>query len=321
MGFFFPRVLGSGYDTIEDVLNARLVLGVLLLLLLLKAFVVLLSLGSGTSGGTLAPMFMISAALGNVFAVVVNRLIPGAHLSPTAYAVAAMGALLCASARATFTFMVCAFETTHDFHALLPIMLVCIVADAVAYVLLPDSIMTQKMSSRGLTVPGGYEPAILKAVRVADLMREDVTTIPPEMSAGELTGHMGRAESGYRLLRGLPIVTREGRLAGVVTQGDLIRSLERDPSGQESVYDAGGHPPVVAYPDELAYDALLRMLDSDVGRLPVVERDDPSRLVGYLNRESFLNAWKHRIEEEFVREPGWLTRMWGRKATAKFVRQ
>jgi len=308
VGFLFPRVLGSGYDTIEDVLNARLVLSVLLLLLLLKAFVVLLSLGSGTSGGTLAPMFMISAALGSTFALVVNRLIPGAHLVPAAYAVAAMGALLCASARATFTFMVCAFETTHDFHALLPIMLVCIVADAVAYALLPDSIMTQKMSSRGLTVPGGYEPAILKAVRVADLMRQEVTTVPPEMTVGELAGHMGRVESGYGLLRGMPIVTREGRLTGVVTQGDLIRSLERDPSGRESVYDAGGHPPVVAYPDELAYDALLRMLDRDVGRLPVVEREDPTRLVGYLNRASFLDAWRHRIDEEFAREPGWLTR-------------
>src|SRR6202142_427579 len=93
VGFCFPRVLGSGYDTIEGILNNHLALGMVLLVLFLKAFVVLLSLGSGTSGGTLAPMFMISAAIGSSFALVVNRVVPGAHLSPEAFAVAGVGAV------------------------------------------------------------------------------------------------------------------------------------------------------------------------------------------------------------------------------------
>ena len=87
VGFFIPRVLGSGYDTINDILGNHLAVTLVVLVLAFKAFVVLLSLGSGTSGGTLAPMFMISAALGNVFAVVVNRIVPGAHLSPAAFAI------------------------------------------------------------------------------------------------------------------------------------------------------------------------------------------------------------------------------------------
>ncbi len=101
VGYFFPRVFGPGYATISDVLNVRLALTAVVLLLVFKAAVVLLSLGSGTSGGTLAPMFMMSAAIGSTFAMVVNYLIPSAHLSVGAYAVAAMGALLCACARAT----------------------------------------------------------------------------------------------------------------------------------------------------------------------------------------------------------------------------
>ena len=132
VGYFFPRVFGPGYATIGDVLNVRMALLAVVLLLVFKAAVVLLSLGSGTSGGTLAPMFMISAAIGSTFAMVVNYLIPSAHLSVGAYAVAAMGALLCACARATFTFMVCAIETTHDFHAVVPVILVCVIADAIA---------------------------------------------------------------------------------------------------------------------------------------------------------------------------------------------
>jgi chloride channel protein, CIC family len=305
VGFFLPRVLGSGYDTIEDILNARLALGLVLLILILKAFVVLLSLGSGTSGGTLAPMFMISAALGSVFAIVVDSIIPAAHLSPAAFAVAAMGALLGASARATFTFMFCAFETTRDFHALLPVMVVCILADAVAYYMMPASIMTQKFLKRGMAVPGEYEAGVLKSVRVSEIMRRDVATIPPDLTVGELAQRIARQDSAFNMTQGIPIVAPPNTLVGLITQRDVLRSLEKDPSGGESVMAAGGRPLIVAYPDELAHTALLRLLRNDVGRLPVVARGDETKLVGYLNRSSFLGAWKQEMEEEGLREHGW----------------
>ncbi len=309
VGFCFPRVLGSGYDTIEDVLNNHLVLGMVLLVLFLKAFVVLLSLGSGTSGGTLAPMFMISAAIGSSFALIVDRVIPSAHLSPEAFAVAGMGALLGASSRATFTFMFCAFETTRDFHALLPVLLVCVLADAVAYTLLPNSIMTQKFAKRGMPVPGESETEVLKAVRVSELMRKDVNPIAQEMTVSELAQRMGRGEPAYNLTQGLPIVSVEGELVGVVTQSDLLRALEQDPQGAASVLSAGSQPPIVAYPDELAHDAMVRMLQHDIGRLPVVNREKPQQMVGYFNRASLLGAWTRQVEEEGIREHGWL-RTW-----------
>ncbi len=315
VGFFLPRVLGSGYDTIEDILNARLALGLVFLILILKAFVVLLSLGSGTSGGTLAPMFMISAALGSIFAITVNAIIPGAHLSPAAFAVAAMGALLGAAARATFTFMFCAFETTRDFHALLPVMVVCILADAVAYYMMPASIMTQKFLKRGMAVPGEYEAGVLKSVRVSDIMRSDLATIPPEMTVGELAQRIARQDSGFNMVQGIPIVTPPNKLVGLITQRDLLRSLEKDPSGSEPVIAADGRALIVAYPDELAHTALLRLLQNDVGRLPVVARNDETKLVGYLNRSSFLGAWKREMEEEGVREHGWLAGWRGANAT------
>jgi CIC family chloride channel protein len=306
VGYLFPRVLGSGYDTIDGILNNKLTVEIVLLVLILKSFVVLLSLGSGTSGGTLAPMFMISAALGNVFAVVVNRIAPNAHLSPAAFAIAAMGALLGASSRATFTFMFCAFETTRDFHALLPVMLVCVIADGVAFYLLPSSIMTQKFAKRGMAVPGEYETDVLKSVRVSEIMRCDVVSIPPDMTVGELAEKIAKSAPGFNATQGIPIVSAENKLVGLVTHKDLLRALEKDPSGKTTVFDAGGRPLIVAYPDELGHDALLRMLHNDVGRLPVVSRADKTRLVGYLNRSSFLSAWRRQIDEEHVREEGWL---------------
>ena len=309
VGFCFPRVLGSGYDTIEDVLNNHLVLSVVLLVLFLKSFVVLLSLGSGTSGGTLAPMFMISAAIGSSFAIIVDRVFPRAHLSPEAFAVAAMGALLGASSRATFTFMFCAFETTRDFHAVLPVLLVCVLADAVAFTLLPNSIMTQKFAKRGMPVPGESETEVLKAVRVNELMRTDVRPIPQEMTVAALAAGMARGEPTYNLTQGLPIVSSDGNLAGVVTQGDLLRALEQDPQGKMTVLEAGSHHPVVAFPDELAHDAMYRMLQRDIGRLPVVSRENPRQMIGYFNRASLLGAWTRQMHEESVREHGWI-RQW-----------
>src|ERR1019366_9839525 len=106
IGFFVPRVMGVGYDTLSDILNNNLTLKLLILVALCKAVALLLSLGSGTSGGLLAPMFMSSAAMGGVFAVVVNDIFPGAHLSPGACALVAMGAVFGAASRATFTFIV-----------------------------------------------------------------------------------------------------------------------------------------------------------------------------------------------------------------------
>ncbi len=309
VGFCFPRVLGSGYDTIEDILNNHLLLSVVLLVLFLKALVVLLSLGSGTSGGTLAPMFMISAAIGSSFALVVDRVFPRAHLSPEAFAVAAMGALLGASSRATFTFMFCAFETTRDFHAVLPVLLVCVLADAVAYTLLPNSIMTQKFVKRGMPVPGESETEVLKAVRVSELMRTNVNPIAQRMTVAELAQRMSRGEPAYNLTQGLPIVSPEGQLVGVVTQGDLLRALEQDAQGTMTALDAGSRQPVIAYPDELAHAAMVRMLQHDIGRLPVVRRDNPQQMVGYFDRASLLGAWTRQMDEEGIREHGWI-RKW-----------
>src|SRR5579862_5053589 len=165
IGYFVPRVLGVGYDTISDILNNNLALKLLLLVAIFKALALVISLGSGTSGGLLAPMFMGSAALGGVFALGIDRIVPGAHLSPGAFALVAMGAVFGAAARATFTFIVFAFEITRDYNSVLPLMLVSVIADAIAMHYLPNSIMTEKLARRGLDTHQEYEANALKQTR------------------------------------------------------------------------------------------------------------------------------------------------------------
>jgi chloride channel protein, CIC family len=117
---------------------------------------------------------------------------------------------------------------------------------------------------------------------------------------------MARGEPSFNLTQGLPIIGKDGQLVGVVTQGDLLRALEADPEGKSSVLDAGSGNVVVAYPDESASDALFRMLQNDIGRLPVVSRENPKEMIGYLNRSSILGAWTRQMEEEGIREHGWV---------------
>ncbi len=308
IGFFVPRVLGVGYDTISDILNNNLTLELLILIMVFKSLALVISLGSGTSGGLLAPMFMSSAAMGGVFAMVVNAIFPAAHLSPGAYALVAMAAVFGAASRATFTFIVFAFEITHDYNAVLPLMLCCVIADLIALRYLPTSIMTEKLARRGLHVPGEYEANVLHMVRISEVMNTDVQPIPAAMTISILAARISKGEQGFNLSQGLPIVSKDGHLVGVVTQGDLLRALEKNPGGSATVLEAGSQPPIVAYPDEHVLDALHRMVRHNVGRLPVVSREDPLKMVGYFDRSNILSAWTRQVEDEGLQEHGWYAR-------------
>src|SRR3984885_6657548 len=320
IGFFVPRVLGVGYDTISDILNNNLTLELLVLICVFKALALVISLGSGTSGGLLAPMFMSSAALGGVFAMAVNAIVPGAHLSPGAFALVAMAAVFGAASRATFAFIVFAFEITRDYNAILPLMLGCVIADLIALRYLKTSIMTEKLARRGLHVPGEYEASVLHTVRLSEGMRPDVQPIAADTSVAGLAARISRSENGLTLSQGLPIADKDGLLAGVITQGDMLRALETDPEGRETVLEAGTAEPIVAYSDEFVHDALHRMVSHNVGRLPVVSREDPQRMIGYFDRSNLLNAWTRQIEEEGVQEHGWLARWKGGNWAVPLIR-
>jgi CBS domain-containing protein len=103
----------------------------------------------------------------------------------------------------------------------------------------------------------------------------------------------------------LPIVDSAGCLQGLVTQGDLLRALQADPSGEMTVLDAGSRSLVVAHADERVFDAVTKMLYNNIGRLPVVDRADPHKMVGYINRANVMGSWRGHLHEESVREHGW----------------
>ena len=312
IGFFVPRVLGVGYDTIGDILNGQLAWKLLLVVMLAKAAALAISLGSGTSGGLLAPCFMWSAAMGGIFAMLANYLIPSAQLSPGAFALVAMGAVFAAASRATFTFIIFAFEITRDYNSILPLMLVSVIADGIAMLFMPaSSIMTEKLVRRGLHVHQDYEADVLSQTRVAETMERDLPTIPADTKVGALAERVAQHDPTVARHAALLIVDDTGKLSGIITRGDLLRALDKDSSGAMTVQQAGNQQLVVTYPDELVSEAAAKMLQHDIGRLPVVDRNDTRKAVGYLGRSGVLAARLRRFQDEYVREPGWFDRKAG----------
>jgi H+/Cl- antiporter ClcA len=313
VGYFVPRVLGVGYDTISDILNAHLVFKVLLLVMIFKALVLVVTIGSGTSGGLLAPMFMASAAMGSAVAMVINHFVPGAGIAPAAFALVAMGAVFGAASRATFAFIIFAFEITRDYNSVLPLMLVAVIADGIALAFTNNSIMTEKLARRGLKIHADYEPDVLRQMSVAEAMVQDAPQVPATMLVREMAERLAQHDPVLSRHQGVLIVDEEGKLKGIVTRGDLLRAMEADPTGVLTVLEAGTQKVLVAHANELLFHAANRMVHAGVGRLPVVDSNDPRKIVGYLGRSGILSARLRQIEDEQVRESGWVSRAVSRR--------
>jgi CBS domain-containing protein len=220
-----------------------------------------------------------------------------------------MGAVFGSASRATFTFIIFAFEITRDYNSVLPLMLVSVIADGIAMLLMPKaSIMTEKLARRGLHIYQEYEADVLRQVSVSETMDKESPTIPGDMRLGELADRIARRDPEVSRHQAMLVLDANGKLAAIITRGDVLRALEKDPSGAMSVLEAGSRNVIVTYPDELLHDASMKMLRNNIGRLPVVDRSDPGRLVGYLGRPGIMAARLRRIEEEHVREPGWIKR-------------
>ncbi|HET7249365.1 MAG TPA: chloride channel protein [Gemmatimonadales bacterium] len=299
-GLLYPRALGVGYDTAHDLLTGRLVGAALLGLLITKALIWSISLGSGTSGGVLAPLLIMGGSLGALVA-------SWTHGDPGLAAAISMGAMLGGTMRSPFTATVFMLELTHDV-GILPAMFVrCVAADAVTVLLMKRSILTEKVARRGHHIMREYQVSPVHQRRVEDVMERHVPTVLASLPFDTLFRQLADLDPQLARRHAWLIVDDAGRLAGVITRGDLIRELDHSDGAERQVLDAGTTQPVVTHPDELLEQAMELMLQHDIGGLPVVSRDDPGRILGYLGRANILTAWQQAWRDDQVREAGWLS--------------
>ncbi|MFB3738164.1 MAG: chloride channel protein [Candidatus Velamenicoccus archaeovorus] len=293
IGLVVPRALGVGYDSIDAVLAGRLALGTLLALGFGKLVAWWVALGSGTSGGTLAPILLISGCFGSALGIGVEHLVPGLGLAPGAVALVAMAAVFGASTRATFASIVFLFELTGDYQVILPLMVATVLANMVMSAVLPDSIMTEKLTRRGLRVSTEFAVDVLSTTRVCDVMTPEVRTIDPATTIGEARKRFESNGHGA-----YPIV-RDGSLVGIVARGDLLieQVSETDP-----VMEVASTDVVTAAPDEPLVEVLQRMLQEGVEHLPVTDGD--GRLLGICTRTDILRARERQFEHERLQR-GW----------------
>jgi H+/Cl- antiporter ClcA len=298
-GWLDPRVLGVGYDTIHALLRGEIFGAVVIGLLIGKAVVWSISLGSGTSGGVLAPLLIIGGALGAIEGRFISLGDPGL------WAMISMAAMMGGTMRSPLTAMIFTLELTHDLNLLPALLLACIAAHALTVLWLRRSILTEKVARRGFHVTREYSVDPLAVLRVEEVMDRKPPTVLAQMKVSELSDLIANGDPELSHRQGTLIADDEGNLAGIITRGDLIRALEKTPNDC-TVLEAGNRHLIVTFADEILHDAVTRMVRHDIGRLPVVRRDNPQKIVGYLGRASIMTARLRRHEEEHHREAGWL---------------
>jgi H+/Cl- antiporter ClcA/predicted transcriptional regulator len=300
-GLVEPRALGVGYDTISDLLRGNVGM-VVVGLLVAKALIWSIALGSGTSGGVLAPLLIMGGALGAACAHALHASDPGL------WAMISMAAMMGGTMRSPLTAVAFVIELTHDI-ALLPALLVgCVVAHALTVLVMKRSILTEKVARRGYHVTREYSVSPFARHMVKEVMERNVATLPADLLVDDVLRRVLYQDQVLGEQNSWPVVDEAGKLVGLVTRGDLIRAIDAT-DGNSKLLEIGTRSLVVTYPDELLEHAVQRMARAGVGRLPVVDRRDRTRLIGMLDRKAMAEAYLAGLDEEQVRETGETSQM------------
>jgi CIC family chloride channel protein len=294
-GLIFPQALGVGYDTIGGLLQGSVTTKVILGVLLVKWFIWAVSLGSGTSGGVLAPLLMMGGALGGLEAMFLPN--EGAGFWP----LISMGAILGGTMRSPFTSIVFAFELTHDANVFLPLLVGSMIAHGFTVLTLKRSILTEKVARRGFHLSREYAVDPLELLYVREVMQKETMSVSAVALVRDVLGssQFGR----WQLQRLLPVVDAEGRLAGVLTSGDLHKWQEVHDENllARPVIEVVRRESVNAYPDDPLRIVVNRMAESGITRIPVVD-GETQKLLGLVTLEDLLKARTRHVEEERHRE-------------------
>lgn len=296
-GLFEPRALGVGYAVIGAFLQGKATIGLIVGILVVKTLIWGLSLGSGTSGGVLAPMFMIGGALGALEAQVFPAVSPGF------WALMGLAAVVGGAMRSPLTGIVFSLELTHLWSALLPVVVASSVAYLVSCLLLRRSVLTEKIARRGLHLTREYTVDPLETLFVGEVMETDIATLSTHEPLAEVVGRFlpgEHAEPQYRQ-RLYPVLDDTSRLIGIVTRRDVLDVGRIGHSGR-SVGDLLAHEPVTVFADQTLREVAYEFAHRGVARAPVVDRDDPSRLVGLITVTRLLEGRLRDMQEEHVRE-------------------
>lgn len=293
IGYFAPDTLGVGYNVIDEILSGEITGKVLIALFILKFVSWSIALSSGTSGGTLAPLFTIGGGLGAVLGSIVIIFFPTLGVDPNVAALVGMAAMFAGASRAFLASVVFAFETTLQPFGLLPLLGGCTAAYLISGLLMRHTIMTEKIQRRGVHVPVEYGADILEKMLVRDSATYEVIALKGSQSVDDAISWL-YSESPGSSHQGFPIIDDGDNLVGVLTRRDLSN---KDMPGDTRISELIKKSPHVIYEDNTLHDAINLMAENAIGRLPVVMHSNPRKVIAMLSRSDIVSAYKRHLDE------------------------
>jgi H+/Cl- antiporter ClcA len=297
-GYISPRTLGVGYYNISDILSGTNPWKFITVLIGVKFISWAISLGSGTSGGTLAPLFTIGGGLGAILGIAGQHLFPHANIDIRIAALVGMAAIFAGASRAMLASVVFAFETTLQPLGLLPLLGGCTASFLMSCLLMRNTIMTEKIARRGVRVPAEYHADFLDQVLVRDVASKTVVALKSDQTVDQVRNWIDSGIDGARH-QGFPVLDNQtGLIIGVLTRRSLF---DISISGEQRLESLIKYPPRIVYDDCTLRDAADHMVNHDIGRLPVVQRSAPGKVIGMLTRSDLLGAHRARLRDDVHR--------------------
>lgn len=287
----FPELYGGGYETITRVLKGDMVWSMLAMLLVAKMLATSITLSAGGSGGVFAPSLFLGAVFGGLFGAGMHALFPAVVVTPGAYAVVGMSAMVAGTTHAPLTAFLVIFEMTGDYKLILPLMLCSILASFVASLLQKDSIYTMKLTRRGVDLSKGMEGSIMQATRVSDAMCGDIIAFNENTGFNDVLQKVVSSNATCYY-----VVNGDGTFQGTFTVHDVKEVMNEELlSGLVVAKDlaSGTVTPHVAPQDTLA-ECMRKFSAFETEELPVLDSGS-SRLLGKISRQDIINVYNHEI--------------------------
>ena len=289
LGYFYPQIFGTGYDTIRDMLNDRLTAGKLLGVSIAKFWALVISLGSGTTGGVFAPSLIVGGGIGAAYATVWQHFFPRLVSDPALYALVAMAAVFGGIARAPFTSIVFLLELSRNSNAILPLVVCCMISDGFVRLFSAESIMTGKLVKRGLIVLQDYSVPVLMRSRIDQVIRKEFASIPADAEVESVVRDFYAGNNGPAT-----VVENDGSLVGVMEAHDLLKGMSQPMKARE----AARRDYVTAYPGETVDQVTRKMIRQNAESVVVVERNGVPKPIGVASAADILRLRRWVMEEE-----------------------
>jgi len=298
IGYFSPKTMGVGYDNIVDILSGSLTFQMVLSLCVLKFFSWAIALGSGTSGGTLAPLFTIGGALGILIATGILHFYPESGITLPLAALVSMAALFAGSSRALLTSIIFALEATGQSNALLPLLAACAAAYFISFFLMENTIMTEKIARRGVKTPDSYEPDLLEKVSVSQVMEAEAFAISDENSIREVRNWLEEEPQYFHNY--FVVSDTESVYKGILKSAMLFNHEFKETT---LIGEMIQHKEAHVFEDTSLRAAVETMSNEKVDVLPVLSQKDNHTLLGILSYQNILAAYKIGVDENVKMNP------------------